>query len=64
VTDVAADPSLASAGLLPEDSYPPVRYWIAETSVALSPNATAFLAFLQKPEARQKLREDGLEVTP
>ncbi len=64
MTDVAADPSLASAGLLPDESYPPVRYWIAETSVALSPNTAAFLAFLQKPETKQKLRDDGLEVMP
>jgi molybdate transport system substrate-binding protein len=63
-TDVAADPALSVAATLPDDSYPAIRYWVAETSVAQSPNVASFEAFLREPAAQQRLRADGLEVTP
>ncbi len=63
-TDVGADPKLAVADRLPAASYPPIVYWVALTERALSPNAARFAAFLREPQARQRLRADGLEVLP
>jgi len=63
-TDVAADSSLTKAAALPDDAYPPVTYWLAETTTILSPEAAKFEAFLTQPAAQQQLREDGLEVLP
>jgi molybdate transport system substrate-binding protein len=63
-TDVAADPDFAVADRLPAASYPPIVYWVAVTERALSPNAAKFVAFLHDPQARQRLRSAGLEVSP
>jgi molybdate transport system substrate-binding protein len=63
-TDVAADPAVTIVERLRAASYPPVVYWVAETTHALSPNATKFIAFLGSAAARDRLRADGLEVAP
>jgi molybdate transport system substrate-binding protein len=63
-TDVAADPTLTVVERLPASSYPPVVYWVAETAHALSPNAPKFIAFLTSATARDRLRADGLKVSP
>jgi len=63
-TDVAANPSLAIAGTLADDSYAPITYWIAQTNAAVSPKADEFGLFLRQPEALRLLEADGLEVTP
>jgi molybdate transport system substrate-binding protein len=63
-TDVAADPALTTAGQLPAASYQPVVYWVAETAHALSPNSMKFTDFLRTAPARERLRADGLEITP
>jgi molybdate transport system substrate-binding protein len=59
-TDVAADPSLGVAALLP-DPATPITYTAALSTHNSSANAEKFLAFLTTPDARAKLREDGLE---
>jgi molybdate transport system substrate-binding protein len=63
-TDVAANPALTLAEKLPAASYPPVVYWVAETTHALSPNAATFIAFLTSAAARERLRADGLDILP
>lgn len=63
-TDVAADPAFTVVERLPTSSYPPVVYWVAETTHALSPNAAKFIAFLTSAAGRERLRADGLEVSP
>jgi molybdate transport system substrate-binding protein len=63
-TDLAANPGLHLAGSFPDDSYPPIIYWIAQTTAVLSPNAEKFESFLRQPEAQERLRADGLEVLP
>jgi molybdate transport system substrate-binding protein len=63
-TDLAANPGFASAGMLADESYPPIVYWVAETSARVSPNAAKFEAFLRQPSARDSLRKDGLEMLP
>lgn len=63
-TDVAANSALTIADRLPASSYPPVVYWVAETAHALSPNTTKFIEFLHTTGARQRLRADGLEISP
>ena len=63
-TDVAADTSLAVADRLPEASYSPIVYWVAETQHSLSPNTGKFIAFLHQTDAQERLRTDGLEVLP
>lgn len=63
-TDVAANPAFTVVGRLPTSSYPPVVYWVAEATHALSPNAAKFIAFLTSTAAQARLRADGLEVAP
>jgi molybdate transport system substrate-binding protein len=63
-TDLAADPGFASAGTLPEDTYPPIRYWIAQTDAAVSPDTARFQAFLRDKPAQEIARRNGLEVLP
>jgi molybdate transport system substrate-binding protein len=63
-TDVAADPTLTVVEKLPASSSPPVVYWVAETTHALSPNAAKFIAFLSSATACDRLQADGLEVSP
>jgi molybdate transport system substrate-binding protein len=63
-TDVAANPAFTIVKRLPASSYPPVVYWVAEATHALSPNAVKFIAFLISVRARDRLRADGIEVSP
>jgi molybdate transport system substrate-binding protein len=63
-TDLAANPGFASAGMLADETYQPILYWVAQTSARVSPNAAKFEAFLRQPSAQDSLRKDGLEVLP
>jgi molybdate transport system substrate-binding protein len=63
-TDLAAHKNFADAGSLGEESYPPIRYWLGETSALVSPEAGKFEAFLRGSEAQAVMRRDGLEVLP
>ncbi len=63
-TDVAANPAFTIAQRLPAASYPPVVYWAAQTQHALSPNTAKFIDFLHDAQVLQRLRADGLEITP
>ena len=63
-TDAAADPSVAVVDRLPDASYSPIVYWVAETQHSLSPNAGKFIAFLHQTDAQERLHADGLEVLP
>jgi molybdate transport system substrate-binding protein len=63
-TDVAATPAFTIAERLPAASYPPVVYWVAQTQHALSPNTVKFIDFLHDAKVLQRLRADGLEITP
>jgi molybdate transport system substrate-binding protein len=62
--DVAANPALTIVERLPASSYPPVVYWVAEATHALSPNAAKFIAFLTSATVQDRLRGDGIEVSP
>jgi molybdate transport system substrate-binding protein len=61
-SDVAAHPGLAIAARFPDDAYPPIVYWVAQTQQVRSPRAADFAAFLRQPEAQAGLRQAGLEV--
>jgi molybdate transport system substrate-binding protein len=63
-TDAVTDPSFAVADRLPDASYSPIVYWVAEPEHSLSPNAGKFIAFLRQTDAQERLRADGLEVLP
>ena len=63
-TDVAANPAFTIAERLPAASYPPVVYWVAQTQHALSPNTAKFIDFLHDAQVLQRLRADGLEISP
>jgi molybdate transport system substrate-binding protein len=63
-TDVTADPSFTVADRLPDASYSPIVYWVAEPEHSLSPNAGKFIDFLHQSNAQERLRADGLEVLP
>jgi molybdate transport system substrate-binding protein len=61
-TDVAAHPGLAIVARFPDDAYPAIVYWGAQTQQVRSPRADDFAAFLRRPEAQEQLRKAGLEV--
>jgi molybdenum ABC transporter molybdate-binding protein len=63
-TDLTAHKNFADAGSIGEESYPPIRYWLGETSALVSPEASKFEAFLRGSEAQAVMRRDGLEVLP
>ena len=63
-TDVAANQAFTIAERLPAASYPAVVYWVAITEHALSPNAAKFVAYLRGAPIQQRLRADGLEISP
>jgi molybdate transport system substrate-binding protein len=63
-TDVAADPGLAVAARFPDEAYPAVLYWGAQTQQVRSPRADEFASFVRRPEAQDRMRQAGLEVTP
>jgi molybdate transport system substrate-binding protein len=50
-TDAKVEPGVRVVGVFPEGSHPPIIYPVALTKTA-SPQAQAFLAFLEGPEAR------------
>jgi molybdate transport system substrate-binding protein len=50
-TDAKAEPAVRVVGIFPEGSHPPIIYPVALIKTA-SPQAQAFLAFLEGPEAR------------
>lgn len=62
-TDVVAHPALAVAATVPDDAYPPVTYWWAETRQARSARTDDFEAFLEGTSARDLLGAAGLEVS-
>jgi molybdate transport system substrate-binding protein len=62
VTDVAAYSGLAIVARFPNDAYPAIVYWGAQTQQVRSPRADDFASFLRQPEARERLRKAGLEV--
>jgi molybdate transport system substrate-binding protein len=57
-TDAAADPKVRIVGLFPEDTHPPIIYPVAVT-VGAKPAATAFLTWLNRPEARAIFQKHG-----
>jgi len=63
-TDVAADPALSVAATFPDDAYPPIVYWWAETRQARSAETDNFADFLRQPETAARLRSAGLEISP
>lgn len=62
-TDAMADPRVDVIATFPADSHPPITYPAALTTNA-GPEAAAFLAWLQSPEARAILREEGFTEVP
>ena len=61
-TDAAADPSVKIIDTFPEDTHPPIIYPAAVTAEAASPDAGAFLAYLQSPAARGLFESQGFTV--
>jgi molybdate transport system substrate-binding protein len=57
-TDAAVDPKVRVVALFPEDTHPPVVYPIAATAAGKAA-ATAFLAWLNRPEARAIFQKYG-----
>ena len=58
-SDVAAQPRLGIAARFPDGVYPPIVYWGAQTQQVRSPRAEDFAAFLQQPEAQERLHASG-----
>lgn len=58
-SDALAEPRVAVLATFPADSHPPITYPAALTSDSTSPQAGAFLAYLQSPEASAILGHAG-----
>jgi len=58
-TDAAASNKVEVVRELPADSHPPIRYPAAVLAGSEHPDAAAFLAFLQSPEAQGLFRKHG-----
>ncbi|SFR79993.1 molybdate ABC transporter substrate-binding protein [Sphingomonas jatrophae] len=58
-TDIAVEPRVRSAGLVPARLTPPVRYVIAIPTAARDPDAAAFRAFLLSPAGRAPFLRAG-----
>ncbi len=50
-TDAKIEPKVRIVGLFPDSSHPPILYPVALTTTAHNPEATAFLRFLEGPQA-------------
>lgn len=61
-TDAAAEPRVAIAATLPQDSHPPIIYPAAVTSASRHPDAGSFLAYLSGPQAGASFRRHGFVV--
>jgi molybdate transport system substrate-binding protein len=57
-SDAAVDPKVRVVGVFPENTHPPIIYPIAETAAAKAA-AAAFVAWLNRPEAREIFRKYG-----
>ncbi len=61
-TDALAEPSVKIVGTFPAASHPPVIYPVAVTAEARSPDAAAFVNFLQTDTARDIFEAQGFTV--
>lgn len=62
MTDVHAYPELTVIQNVPNDVQAPFVYAATVTKLASRPNPQGFVAFMQDPEARELLKQAGLEV--
>ena len=61
-TDVAANPALSVAAVVPVESYPKVIYLAAVSHDARGATPGRFLALLTSPEGQKRLHDTGLEI--
>lgn len=61
-TDAASEPKVTVIGTFPTDSHPPIVYPVAITKDSTNPDAAAYLAFLQGPEAAKVFLGQGFSV--
>lgn len=61
-TDVAANPALSVAAVVPVESYPKVTYLAAVSHDARGATPGRFLVLLTSPEGQKRLHDTGLEV--
>jgi molybdate transport system substrate-binding protein len=60
-TDAKVEPGVKIVGVFPEDSHPPIIYPVALTKDA-KPDATQYLAFLRRPDARAVFERYGFRA--
>jgi molybdate transport system substrate-binding protein len=63
-TDAAAEDEVRVVGTFPEDSHPPIVYPAAVTAEAASPDARAFLDWLQGEAAEEVFAAEGFAILP
>ena len=61
-TDAAAEPKVKVVGNFPENTHPPIIYPIALTAGSTSPDAAAFLAYLESAKSRPLFEKQGFTV--
>ena len=63
-TDAAVEPGVKIIGIFPEDSHPPVVYPVALVASSSSPDAAAFLAYIESATAKPWFEKQGFTVQP
>jgi molybdate transport system substrate-binding protein len=63
-TDANAEPGVKVIGTFPEASHPPILYPVALTAASRSPDAKAFLEFLQSDAAKAAYQKQGFTFAP
>lgn len=58
-TDAVAEPGVKVIGTFPEDSHPPIVYPVGELAGSKSPDAGAFIKYLQSPKAQELFKAQG-----
>jgi molybdate transport system substrate-binding protein len=61
-TDAKSEPKVEVVGVFPEASHPPIVYPVAELKAAANPDARAFLAFVEGPEAGAIFKAGGFDA--
>ena len=61
-TDAASEPAVQIVGTFPDDTHPPIIYPVAMTKESTSPDALAFLNFIQSLAARPAFERQGFAV--
>ncbi len=61
-TDAKVEPKVRVVAAFPDDTYPPIVYPVALIDANATPDAAAFLAYMESPAARPLFVRQGFSV--